>query len=96
MSTYNEHQGKDYYKAHQYSSQHRKQILNSPLCGCFYCIKIFSSSEILEWIDENDNGIAQTALCPYCGIDSVISSESGFPITTDFLKTMMQYWFNEQ
>jgi acetone carboxylase gamma subunit len=34
-----------------------------------------------------------TALCPYCGIDSVIGDKSGFPITKEFLEKMYQHWF---
>jgi len=34
------------------------------------------------------------AICPYCGIDAVIGSESGFPIDDpDFLKEMNEHWF---
>jgi len=32
-------------------------------------------------------------MCPECGIDSVIGSDSGYPITRDFLKRMCDYWF---
>jgi hypothetical protein len=34
-----------------------------------------------------------TARCPRCGIDSVIGSASGYPITREFLQTMKSYWF---
>lgn len=58
-------------------------------CGCFYCLRVFDPSEIEEWIeDERD-----TALCPYCGIDSVIGESSGYPLTREFLAEMQQYWF---
>lgn len=79
-------------RAHQYSSWHRKGIENSETCGCFYCLAIFKPLEIQEWVDEY-NGIGQTALCPKCGIDSVIGSHNGFPISVEFLKKMKQYWF---
>ena len=59
-------------------------------CGCFYCLDIFHSSEIKEWLYW-DNG--HTALCPYYGIDSAISESSGYPITKEFLKKMKNYWF---
>ena len=35
----------------------------------FYCNRIFDAEKIHEWIDD-ENG--QTAVCPFCGIDSVI------------------------
>jgi hypothetical protein len=93
MNIFHKHEEKDYYKAHQYCSQHRDQLLKSDLCGCFYCKHIFSPSEILDWVDEDKDGIGQTALCPHCGIDSVIGSKAGFPISFVFLETMHKYWF---
>lgn len=38
-------------------------------CGCYYCCRTFSASEIKEWTDRGE-----TALCPKCGIDSVVVS----------------------
>ena len=74
--------------AHEHSSRHRGEILKSENCGCFYCLAIFSPLEIIEWIDNES-----TANCPYCGIDSVIGSASGYPVTMDFLAKMEKHWF---
>jgi len=84
--------------AHRYSSNHRESVLASDVCGCFYCLSIFSPSEIEDWVDarkdETDiNESGQTALCPRCGIDSVLGSASGYPITREFLQKMNDYWF---
>lgn len=79
----------DHIKAHQYSSNHRKQLLNDNVCGCFYCLSIFNPNEIEEWVEDSEG----TAICPYCGIDSVIGESSGYPITKEFLKRMYDYWF---
>ena len=82
----------DIVAAHKHSSNHRDEVERSEKCGCFYCLSILTPSSIVEWIDEpNDN--SQTALCPKCGVDSVIGSESMFPITTEFLTAMHQHWF---
>jgi hypothetical protein len=35
----------------------------------------------------------QTALCPKCGIDSVLGDACGYPLTEDLLSRMHQYWF---
>ncbi|OWV25918.1 hypothetical protein B7988_07625 [Fibrobacter sp. UWB1] len=35
----------------------------------------------------------QTALCPYCAVDSVIPDASGWPLDADFLKKMKLWWF---
>ena len=79
----------DHILAHQFSVNNRKQLEQSSVCGCFYCRKIFNPNEITEWIPEKSG----TALCPYCGIDSVIGDASGFQITEQLLKEMSQYWF---
>ncbi len=76
-------------EAHKYSSDHKKELEKDNLCGCFYCLKIFNPKEIFFWIKDKEG----TALCPYCGIDSVIGAYSGFPITTEFLSEMQEYWF---
>jgi hypothetical protein len=82
----------DYISAHKQCIRHREEILRSEVCGCFYCLEIFKPQEIFEWIDEQ-NPAGQTALCPRCGIDSVIGSASGYPITLDFLTAMNRHWF---
>lgn len=74
--------------AHRHSSRHFREIVYSERCGCFSCCAIFDPTEIKEWTDGG-----QTALCPECGIDSVIGSESGYPVTTEFLIAMMNMWF---
>jgi hypothetical protein len=71
---------------------HKGSIYNLPLietahrCGCFYCLQTFTPSEITKWADKG-----QTALCPKCGIDSVL------PSVTDpsILAVMNLYWFSE-
>ena len=78
--------------AHRHSSVHRDEILASDVCGCFYCRQTFPPSEIEEWVDERD-GVGRTALCPRCGIDSVIGSRAGFALTPEFLREMYDYWF---
>ena len=84
--------------AHRESIRHRKQIFNSDICGCFYCLKIFKPTEITDWCDyealeTGGEKVGQTALCPYCSIDAVIGSASGYPITKEFLKKMSTHWF---
>ena len=75
-------------RAYHFSSFHRKDLEKDDKCGCFYCLKIFSPSEITAWCD---NG--ETALCPYCEIDSVIGESSGFSITELLLRGMHKEWF---
>ena len=46
---------------------YRNDLEKDCKCGCFYCLKIFNPSVIDGWWDHED-----TAVCPYCRIDSVI------------------------
>ena len=79
--------------AHQYCHNNKDELLKSKKCGCFYCIKIFTPDRIKkkQWVD-----MSKTALCPFCGIDSVIGDTSGFPITEEFLFKMQDTWFSIQ
>lgn len=75
--------------AHKYCNNNKEALMGDKLCGCFYCLRIFSPAEIEQWIDSKHD----TALCPHCGIDSVIGESAGYPITEEFLKEMNRYWF---
>lgn len=77
----------DFITAHKFSSKHKDMVMQSDKCGCFYCMAIFESKTITRWLTDD------TALCPECGIDSVLPSNAGFSITIDFLKKMHDYWF---
>jgi NAD-dependent SIR2 family protein deacetylase len=56
--------------------RHKREIMEkSETAGCFYCRRIFSPSEITEYTRRG-----QVAVCPYCGVDSVIGS-AGAPVT---------------
>jgi len=83
----------DHIRAHRHSIRHRAEVEASESCGCFYCLTIFVPAGITAWIDKDFQGVGQTALCPHCGIDSVVGSESGYPITAEFLTTMKNHWF---
>jgi len=49
------------------------------VCGCFYCLERFTPNEIEEWIDdENGEKALATALCPKCGMDSVLGNAAFF------------------
>lgn len=77
-------------EAHKHSSDHRAELEESIFAGCFYCCETFKVSSIYEWIDDS-----QCAMCPKCGIDSVIGDASGFPINDKkFLQQMKGLWFS--
>lgn len=75
--------------AHKHCFKNSPAIWDPEVCGCFYCKNTFSSKEIDEFWDDE-----QTAVCPLCGIDSVIYSSSGLPIQDpNFLAAMHERWF---
>ena len=76
-------------EAHKFCSNHKDALQKDKICGCFYCLQIFSPTEIIVWLKDTKG----TAICPYCGIDSVIGEHSGYPITKEFLLEMNKYWF---
>lgn len=77
--------------AHRISMYNRSMLEEDSLCGCFHCRKIFSPMEITNWCDQG-----KTALCPHCGIDSVIAESAGYPLTAEFLEEMHARWFVEK
>lgn len=83
-----------YDKAHKASIINRDQITQSKICGCFYCLYIFPKEEISEWIDDQSNPEGDTALCPKCGIDSVLGDKAGFELSKEFLTQMNLRWFS--
>lgn len=80
--------------AHDLASNNRRAAFKSKICGCFCCLRTFMPGKIAEWIDSN-----RTAVCPHCGIDSVISSHDAGNLKVDlvssnFLSRMRAYWFD--
>lgn len=79
-------------RAHHYGSYNRGDIWNSLLCGCFGCLETFEDSAIKHWVDDGE-----TALCPKCGIDSVLPDYTEYwdlPVRDpEFLKDMQEFWF---
>ena len=82
----------DFVKAHRHR-EHQNEILSSKVCGCFACCQTFSPDMITDWHGGGIVSVEPVALCPYCSIDSVIGSASGYPIDPDFLGKMKEFWF---
>ena len=76
-------------EAHKYCSDNKKYLVEDTKCGCFYCMQVFDSKEVKEFLNEKSG----TALCPYCEIDSVLPERDGLVITKEFLEKMHDYWF---
>jgi hypothetical protein len=69
-------------------------IQNSSLCGCFHCTEIFQPILILDWIDDG-----QTAVCPYCTVDSVIGDfklDTSVSLDLKLLKALQSKYFKNK
>ena len=83
---------------HRYSSRNRALLERSDRAGCFYCQSLFDPKEIVDWVDgrqveTGDTADGVTALCPRCGIDSVLPSAAPITLTQDLLSEMNAHWF---
>jgi hypothetical protein len=77
-------------EAYLRASDHRGEIEAGRLAGCFYCLEIFPAGHVADWIDGG-----RTAVCPRCGVDSVLSDKFGAPLKRPFLEKMQARWFPE-
>lgn len=74
---------------------HSNSIYNSEFCriankcGCFYCLSIFPSSEVTEFWDSQ-----KTAVCPKCGIDSLLFDSQDILLTETLLRQMQTFAWN--
>ena len=77
---------------YSHSIRNEESILKSDFCGCFHCISILAATDIKssEMVVEKDG--FRTAICPICGIDSVLG-DSSVEITAELLGAMNEYYF---
>ena len=77
---------------YSHSIRNEESILKSHLCGCFHCISIFPVADIKlsQMVVEKDG--FKTAICPICGIDSLLGDAS-VEITAELLETMNGLYF---
>jgi hypothetical protein len=89
-----------------HSFQNRAEVERSDSCACFYCYARFTPAEIRYWADSDDPDYGdygsgepdferypgQTATCPFCEVDSVIGSASGYALTDELLRLLHEHW----
>ena len=51
---------------------------------------MFDQDKINEWIKDK---LDETAVCPFCNIDSVIPETEDIKIDEELLQNMRNYWF---
>ena len=78
----------DIKKASEYSINNIEALKNSKLAACYFCKSVYEPSKIIETTDEG-----KTALCPKCGIDSVLTDNSPFDFDKTTLSKLHDYWF---
>lgn len=76
-------------RIHTLSFENEQAVLSSKRCGCFYCLKFFDSSSIIEWVDDCNS---RTAVCPFCGVDAVLP-DSTVDLSAELLTRMSERWF---
>ena len=76
-------------QAHEHSMRNRPFLTGQTRCGCFHCQQTYAADEIADWTDDG-----QTAICPRCGVDAVLSSHTD-PLTADFLARVHARWFKQ-
>lgn len=72
------------------AKNNRDELLQSPICGCYQCINFFMVLKITKWVDDG-----QTALCPHCGIDSVVATCISGEVGEEMLKDIRKYAFSK-
>lgn len=73
-------------EAHKRCNRNKPVLEQGEDASCFYCCTTFKVAGIKEWIRSE-----QTALCPRCGIDSVLPGL----LEQSFLQEMQDYWFGK-
>jgi hypothetical protein len=83
---------------HRHSLRNEPEVKASRRCGCFYCFGFFSPADIDEWWDKGDDDgrdpLPLTAVCPLCGIDSVLPESPDYVLDTKFIEAMGASAFN--
>lgn len=89
------HLRRDAFYAEGASFMNRGEIEQSTLCGCFVCNLLFPSELIKEWTYElkiDENTTTASAICPYCGGDTVIPESESYTLD----KELIEYLYKKE
>jgi len=78
----------DIEQAISYATTNEEALQLSNQAGCYYCLQIYDAKEVTDFL-----ATERTALCPKCGIDSVIPDTAPFELTPKNLVKLHAYWF---
>lgn len=74
---------------HDKSLGNRADLAAGGQCGCFHCLRTFPSVAIAQYLEKEG-----TALCPHCGVDSILAERSlPCPLSLDLLRVMREEFF---
>lgn len=78
---------------HSYCSENKDILNECEVATCFYCKQKVLCADIEDWCDELSG--KETAICPHCGIDSVIPYKvhGVYELNNKMLDEMHKYWF---
>lgn len=71
------------------SYENQKDILSSKICGCYFCLNVYESKLVKDYVKDK-NGF--TAICPKCGIDSVVPFDLELDSNPDLFKLSPKAW----
>ena len=57
--------------------KNRELISEATYCGCSFCKEVFTPDKIEKWVDGGE-----TAVCPFCGMESVIGSKEVISVSS--------------
>lgn len=81
-----------------WNKQHKDLLSISENAGCYYCCQIFPANTVKEWCKsaykKGEKALAHSdcAICPNCGIDSVLP-DAKVNLSTDLLERLHIYAF---
>lgn len=72
-----------------FCTHHQMLMEQVARCGCFFCLSLFGPAEIQDWTDDG-----KTALCPRCGVDSVLPDLPLYTLDRTLLTEMHAQFFS--
>lgn len=73
----------------KFATSNKDALGKSKYAACYYCQQVFLANEVVEFLE-----VENTALCPKCGIDSVLPDTSGYEFTKENLLELHKFWFS--
>ena len=74
--------------AHLHTASNATEFEEAKECGCICCGRIFAANEVEYFADHGE-----TAVCPYCGCDSLIADSAGIKLTKELLYNLNKKYF---